>query len=290
MNDRSPTCEQLTLPDMLNATSSQGSEDGRLLSRTAGWPDDRPVWTGSCPCQPFSAAGQAGQGFADPRHLWPVWFLLIRECQPPIVFGEQVAGAIKPGWLDAVFTDLEAEGYATGAAVLPACGVGAPHHIRQRAWFVADASGEGLGKSESATDEFNEKRWGHAPRQAALSAEVTLAAWATPRVTNNGNRGSPKRANDGRARLEDQVHGAISTGSPAPIEKRGQLNPAHSRCRVILLMGSGSALEGKSSVGMLRAYGNAIVPQVAAAFIEATMGAIDATKPWNASALTPASA
>jgi DNA (cytosine-5)-methyltransferase 1 len=22
--------------------------------RRAGWPDDRPVWTGSCPCQPFS--------------------------------------------------------------------------------------------------------------------------------------------------------------------------------------------------------------------------------------------
>ena len=26
--------------------------------RLAGWPDDRPVWTGSCPCQPFSAAGK----------------------------------------------------------------------------------------------------------------------------------------------------------------------------------------------------------------------------------------
>ena len=105
--------------------------------RLAGWPDDRPVWTGSCPCQPFSAAGK-GQAFADDRHLWPFWFPLIAKCRPAVVFGEQVEAAIGWGWLDAVFADLESESYACGATVLPACGVGAPH-IRQRLWFVADA-------------------------------------------------------------------------------------------------------------------------------------------------------
>jgi DNA (cytosine-5)-methyltransferase 1 len=112
----------------------------------AGWRGS--VWTGSCPCQPFSAAGK-GQAADDERHLWPAWFSLIRECSPAIVFGEQVEASIGWGWLDAVFTDLEAEGYACGAAVLPACSVGAPH-IRQRVWFVADslgAAGE-LGHSE----------------------------------------------------------------------------------------------------------------------------------------------
>jgi DNA (cytosine-5)-methyltransferase 1 len=108
-----------------------------LALRQAGWPDDRPVWTGSCPCQPFSAAGK-GKAADDERHLWPCWFSLIRECKPSIVFGEQVEAAIGWGWLDVVFSDLEAEGYACGAAVLPACGVGAPH-IRNRLWFVADA-------------------------------------------------------------------------------------------------------------------------------------------------------
>ena len=103
--------------------------------RLAGW-GDRPVWTGSCPCQPWSAAGK-GEGAADDRHLWPEWFRLIRECRPERVFGEQVAGAIGHGWLDLVSTDLEAEGYAVGACVLGAHSVGAPH-IRQRLWFVAD--------------------------------------------------------------------------------------------------------------------------------------------------------
>jgi DNA (cytosine-5)-methyltransferase 1 len=105
--------------------------------RLARWPDDKPVWTGSCPCQGFSLAG-AGRGFDDPRHLWPVWFSLIRQCAPSVVFGEQVEAAVRHGWLDLVQSDLEREGYAFGAAVLGAHSVGAPH-IRQRLWFVADA-------------------------------------------------------------------------------------------------------------------------------------------------------
>lgn len=102
--------------------------------RLAGWPDDKPVWTGSCPCQPFSCAGK-GKAFDDARHLWPEWFRLIRECRPAILFGEQVDAAVRWGWLDLVQSDLEAAGYACGAAVIPATGIGAPH-IRHRLWFV----------------------------------------------------------------------------------------------------------------------------------------------------------
>jgi DNA (cytosine-5)-methyltransferase 1 len=106
--------------------------------RLAGWPDDRPVWTGSCPCPSFSAAGK-GQGFSDPRHLWPDWFRLIRECRPANLFGEQVNAAIGHGWLDLVQSDLEAANYAVGKAVLGACSVGAPH-IRQRLYFCAQSN------------------------------------------------------------------------------------------------------------------------------------------------------
>ena len=98
--------------------------------RLAGWPDDRPVWTGSCPCQPLSGAGRR-QGPADARHLWPAFHRLIAERGPAVVFGEQVAGRLGREWLAAVRADLEHLGYAVGAADLPAASVGAPH-IRQR--------------------------------------------------------------------------------------------------------------------------------------------------------------
>jgi DNA (cytosine-5)-methyltransferase 1 len=101
----------------------------------AGWSSDRPVWTGSPPCQSFSTAGSR-KGKDDERHLWPVFFDLIRECQPPTVFGEQVAAAIRFGWLDDLQDDFEAEGYASGAFVLPSGSIGA-YHKRDRLFFTA---------------------------------------------------------------------------------------------------------------------------------------------------------
>jgi DNA (cytosine-5)-methyltransferase 1 len=108
--------------------------------RLAGWDDTRPVWTGSCPCQPFSSAGRQ-KGKADERHLWPVWFRLIRESKPAFVFGEQVSAAIRHGWWDDVADDLEGEGYSTRAEIRPASSVGRPHK-RDRLWFVANAQSE----------------------------------------------------------------------------------------------------------------------------------------------------
>jgi DNA (cytosine-5)-methyltransferase 1 len=109
--------------------------------RSCGWPDTRPVWTGSCPCQPFSGAGTR-KGVFDERHLWPHWHHLIRECRPSTIFGEQVASKDGLGWLDLVQADVEGEGYAFGAFDLCAAGFGAPH-IRQRLWFVAHSDDAG---------------------------------------------------------------------------------------------------------------------------------------------------
>ena len=109
-------------------------------ARAAGWPDAAELWSGSCPCQPFSSAGKK-KGVTDARHLWPEWFRLIRECRPPVIVGEQVASPDGLAWLDIVFADLEKAGYTCRAFDLCAAGVGAPH-IRQRLYFVAVADGE----------------------------------------------------------------------------------------------------------------------------------------------------
>jgi len=73
--------------------------------RRVGWPDDRPIWTGSCPCQPFSKAGK-GAGFDDERHLWPAWQWLIERLRPGTIVGEQVSGSDAKPWVDLVSSDL----------------------------------------------------------------------------------------------------------------------------------------------------------------------------------------
>jgi DNA (cytosine-5)-methyltransferase 1 len=113
-----------------------------LALRLSGWPDDRPVWTGSCPCQPFSHAG-AGSGAADARHLWPVWAPLVRKCRPATVFGEQVSGTSGRAWFDLVASDMEEDNYAVAAVDLPAASVDTVH-LRHRLWWVAtDTNADG---------------------------------------------------------------------------------------------------------------------------------------------------
>lgn len=106
--------------------------------RLAGWSDTRPVCTASLPCQPFSVAG-AQKGVDDERHLLPHFIELVKQCNFQTIFGEQVPGAIKHGWLDDLCTEMEREKYRVGQIVLTAAGSGAPH-IRQRLYWVADSS------------------------------------------------------------------------------------------------------------------------------------------------------
>lgn len=115
-----------------------------LALRIAGVPDDARIWTGSCPCQPFSISGQ-GKGKRDKRHLWPFMRGLVagQKSRPAVVFGEQVASPAGRGWLAGIRADLEALAYAVGAADLCAAGASAPH-LRQRLFWVGHGSGIGF--------------------------------------------------------------------------------------------------------------------------------------------------
>src|SRR5207237_5912839 len=106
-----------------------------------------PVWTGSCPCQPFSSAGKQN-GTEDARHLWPWMRHLMFRCRPAIAFGEQVASCLGREWLAGVRANLETLGYSVGAADLCAAGVGSPHR-RQRLFWVADSASRGFGIDRS---------------------------------------------------------------------------------------------------------------------------------------------
>jgi DNA (cytosine-5)-methyltransferase 1 len=125
-----------------------------LATTRAGWPAGKPLWTASCPCQPFSAAGR-GAGVDDPRHLWPDVLRLARARRPSILVGEQVSGKAGYGWFDGVSADLEGEGYASRAVDVPALAVDAPH-IRNRLYWLAVADADGSGRQgghAGATDQ-----------------------------------------------------------------------------------------------------------------------------------------
>jgi len=206
----------------------------------AGWKQDTPVWTGSCPCQPFSSAGRQ-KAQADDRHLWPEWERLIRECGPATVFGEQVASAIAKGWLDDVYEGLEAEGYACGSAVLPACSVGAAHR-RERLWFVAHSESSDFTRVRSKPDR---KPCGFADNGALGNADsagpqrrATMQQCADQRPSWQTGLAEWSLCADGKERL-------IEPGIP--------------------LLAHGDT----ERVGLIHAAGDAIVPQVAAEFIGA---------------------
>ena len=292
VDDRSIT--EVTPDDLRGFTQSHffaGIGGWSAALRLAGWSDARPVWTGSPPCQPFSAAGQQ-EGAADERNLWPMYFRLIAQCRPATLFGEQVGAAIGFGWLDAVFTDLEGEGYACAATVLPACGVGAPH-IRQRLWIVADSNGGrqfGGGKNSGRDDGYTR----NSERQKGIMADAQLPRrWTCAVDGNDDHAEAPGRDQSASSTRECGATGIMADASGAIITANETTRRSSQQFRGSCDAGQWSDLEwlpcadGKARptkpglfpladgvpgrVGLLRGAGNAIVPQVAAEVIGAYM-------------------
>jgi DNA (cytosine-5)-methyltransferase 1 len=252
--------------------------------RLAGWPESLQVWTGSCPCQPFSTAGSR-RGRGDVRHLWPAWYRHILAQRPVVVLGEQVATSLD--WLDGVFDDLERAGYTCGATDLCAAGIGAPH-VRQRLFFVAYLTDKRLQVSEAQHGWREARGLGHTDgdRGRGNTRAVSAAEEGHERGMRNiadftDDAGENGRLDDTRChRLDEHPQrdgdpisgrelspGADTVGSGhwhdvAWVPCRdGQYRP--------IKPGIEPLADGlPERVGLLRGYGNAIVPQVAQAFIE----------------------
>ncbi|RDC68071.1 DNA cytosine methyltransferase [Rhodovulum sp. 12E13] len=259
--------------------------------RLAGVAGELSVWTGSPPCQPFSQAGQR-KGQNDDRHLAPAFLHLVAACRPEFVFGEQVASAAVLGrvggaartstegpagwaWFDALAADLEAASYAVAAADLPAAGIGAPH-IRQRLFFGAVALGPGrLGDSLGTGSQGRIRMPDGADQRVARPAGLAgRLADDDGGLTRNG---SVQRGRQHRCEPQDgKAGGLVEAADPAGTDATDGVwrDPDWLLCRDgcwrPVEPGTFPLADGISGrMGLLRGYGNAIVPPLAAEFVTA---------------------
>lgn len=240
------------------------------------------ILTGGFPCQPYSLAGKR-LGKEDERHLWPEMRRAVRETAPRYVVGENVAGLISwDGGLvfDEVQTDLENEGYEVWAYVLPACGVGAPHR-RDRVWFIAKNTDyirrHGFERqNESGFGEFGFARAGNNERvrgktQRSYSNGTNSRAESLQKRENEIHGFTPSSNTE---RLGQSRSGRpIESSNPTPdgnwkaswAYNDGRWPTESPICRRDDGIPSGLAgiTVSKHRNESIKAYGNAIVPQVA---------------------------
>lgn len=275
--DQRSICD-VTPTDLLRYTQCHffaGIGGWSLALQLAGWPSDRPVWTGSCPCQPFSTAGKQ-MGRRDPRHLWPAFRRLINRCRPPVVFGEQVASADGRAWLARVCADLETMGFAPAGVDICAAGIGAPH-IRQRLFWAGE-------------------RLAYADRQECDRHQRDRDEAGVCGSADHGRLAdSPERGGHHAGMGNSNMHGREQGQCSATSARYGHTSdPADfwadsipilcrdGKCRriptqpEIFPLADGLpyklARRGSARSALLKGSGNAIVPQVAALFIRAYSG------------------
>lgn len=228
------------------------SQSKRVKPKSGEWLGDGiDLVTGGFPCQPFSAAGLR-RGTADDRHLWPEMLRVIRLAKPKWVIAENVRGILT--WnegmvFEEVCTDLEAAGYEVQPFIIPAVAVNAPHR-RDRVWFVAkliDTAGNGLPRSGNSTPAKQSRR----PKAKPDTADKHAA--------NANQHGFQKSRSEQQAGGDRQFDEATwdadwsalaaelcSVDDGLPVELDGfKLTKSQHRKEQI------------------KAYGNAIVPQVA---------------------------
>ena len=240
--------------------------------RLAGWADNRQICTASLPCQPFSVAGQ-NLGKNDERHLLPHFMQLVRQYGKfDTIMGEQVEGSIRHGWVDDLQTNMAAEEYTTGAVVLGAHSVSAPHK-RQRLYWICERLENSLGERRCGwdvrCDESNQRGFeskDEATRPCNTSC-VSMADSCSCRCKGQRTLGRPLHTEKGGERQDNRTIYVDWLDSRIVKCRDGKYRPIPTQPEIFPLANGVS-----NRVGTLRGAGNAIVPQVAAEVIKAYMG------------------
>lgn len=273
--------------------------------RIAGHASTPNIWTGSPPCQPWSVGGKK-LGFEDPRHLAPQFLDLVGKCRPRWLFGEQVSRALRLGWVKFVQDTMHAHGYIAAFAVLPAGGFGAPHR-RERIYFGAYDVANADGNNDQR--EIRRSRRTPPPARRAgkdVASGFTLGTGNAYDLGYTGSAGWERRlqGRQGAEREDQQRHagcsGAIEYTDPLRgfwrgadwvLCRDGGIRPVESGVVPLVDgfspdLGSGGSAGAPSqgfnilntaeaAANRLRGYGNAIVPQAAAAFVLDFMEAVN---------------
>jgi len=213
------------------------------------------ILTGGFPCQPYSNAGKQ-LGKSDERHLFPEMLRAIKEIKPRYIVGENVRGLVSWGGglvFNEVCDDLEREGYEVQPFLIPAASVGAPHQ-RQRIWFFAHSNDKGRSGESREVQKENGK----------ISERNNDAKLGNTNISNVTNTICERRQLQAqRGYSSEQMFG--SNG------ENGRINKWESFPTVSPICGGDDGLPkeldnitfSKWRKESIKAYGNAIVPQVA---------------------------
>jgi DNA (cytosine-5)-methyltransferase 1 len=255
--ERDPFCQKVLKHHFPN---SQSFDDVKTF-------DGRPfrgridILTGGFPCQPYSSAGKR-LGKDDERHLWPEMCRIISEIAPAFVVGENVRGLLN--WnggvvFEEVCADLEGMGYEVWTGVLPAAGVGAPHR-RDRIWFVAHRQDHG----QPQTEVFGRERGEYEPHnwhEVRPTSDAVGGGRDAPNAERDGLEHCTKRGGSRKSQgaTRQRVAGYVASESWAGFPTQPPVCGGDD--------GLPSELDGitfsKWRAESIKAYGNAIVPQVA---------------------------
>ena len=250
---------------------------------------DCDILTAGYPCQPFSAAGKQ-RGEEDDRHIWPEIFTIVKAKLPRWCVFENVYGHISLG-LDQVLSDLEGQGYACQAFVVPACAVDAPHR-RDRVWIVANADNTGQPASSGRGQDDRDKE-GHDSGRVCENVGHAQDDRRDRRATQARREGAPDQSDKPRLGVRGESSGSssdvadtngqrgrsgYSRGQDAKTARQPPRHSGHDARGMETWLPEppvGRVANGiPRRVDRLKGLGNAIVPQIAQRIGE-TIKAVD---------------